>query len=145
MKTLFQLALLALVFVAGCGKSTGQISVSGTVELNGKTIEGASVLIVPESRLGLLPADGVTNANGKFTLATNLGPGAKPGDFKVAIRLVKLTGVATEPGGVSGRADPNTMQQEWVIPQRYSSVDTSQLTLTVKKGMEHPLFKLTSP
>ena len=130
--------------LTGCGNSEGHVPVTGTLLMDGKPMQGAGILLVPQPSQGLLPAEGVTDASGKFKLSTTVAPGAKPGDYRVSVTLVITSGVAEQPGGVSGTVAPGGLQQTWVIPQNYSSPDTSGLTVTVKSGMPPIAWDLKS-
>ncbi len=91
------LALMLLVGALGCGG--GLVPVTGVVTLDGRPVEGAMVLFVPEDHRGQ-PAQGVTAADGTFSLSTGMEPGAAPGDYKV---LVTKTSGTLPPG-----ADPSS-------------------------------------
>lgn len=129
------LMLTALIFsLAGCGGSP-YVPVTGNVTLDGKAVEGAAVLFIPVAEHHL-PATGKTDANGKFTLKTNSADGAMPGDYIVTVTAVKISGVTTEAGGVSGVVSAEGFREEWLVPQIYSSPKTSGLSHPVSKGMQ---------
>lgn len=84
--------LASLIAAVGCSKGPKlpTVPVSGTVTLDGTPLEGASVAFSPSDMEGK-PANGITNAEGKFTLKTFLGgtegqaDGALAGDYTVMV------------------------------------------------------------
>lgn len=69
----------------GCGGSRKPVKVEGLVTLDGKPVEGATVLFVPLDKEGN-DATGVTNKEGVFHLTTfNSRDGALPGNYKVTV------------------------------------------------------------
>lgn len=85
------LVLLAglLVAVSGCGGDT-LVPVEGIVTLDGKPVEGATVVFVPDNAPGR-PAQAFTDADGRFQLSTVSQRGAQPGTYKVLV--TKTTGI----------------------------------------------------
>src|SRR5437762_1698385 len=71
-----------LCLVAGCGKK--QYKVEGTVTLDGKPVEGATVTFMPEEK-GVKPAYCSTDAEGRYHIMTPDGEGALRGDYIVVI------------------------------------------------------------
>jgi len=79
-------ASVAAVFLAaGCGDGKKKLAkVSGVVKLDGKALDGATVVFHPAD--GGRPATGLTGADGHFTLSTyTSGDGAQVGEHKVVI------------------------------------------------------------
>lgn len=73
--------------LVGCGGQSYPPTspVSGTVTLDGKPVEGATVTFVPNDSK-LRPAAGVTDSSGKYTLTSfRSGDGAMPGEYKVTV------------------------------------------------------------
>lgn len=128
------LAMAFLLSLTGCGGSP-YVPVTGVVTLDGKAVEGAAVMFIPVADHHL-PATGKTDANGKFTLKTNSADGAMPGDYLVTVTAVKISGVTTEAGGVSGVVSAEGFREEWLVPQIYSSPKSSGLSHPVSKGMQ---------
>ena len=131
----------ALLLLAGCGSSgPAMVKVSGTVMLDDKPVDGASVMFVPIATGR--PAQGKTDADGKFTLETEKpGDGAQVGEYNVAISGVRTTGVQVNPDGTSG--DASQMKQEWFVPRKYSTPGGAGKQ-TVAKGMQPIELKLSS-
>lgn len=67
-------SLLGLVIWAGCGKSSGGVTVSGTVTFDGRPVEEGYVTFSPADGKG--PARGGPIKDGKFTV-TDVMPGEK--------------------------------------------------------------------
>ena len=133
------------LFVLGCdGPSLSVLPVTGTVTLDGQPVENASVTFIPTTKL---PAGGVTDAAGKFTLKTIEGPyelnGAIPGKYKVVITKFNQNGILPDEQGLSGSA-PSGIKVEWLIPQKYADKNTTELTCQVEPGMAPPKFELKS-
>jgi hypothetical protein len=96
------LALPLALFLSGCGRGP-LVKVQGTVTLDGKPLEGATVSFVPEEGAGP-PASGLTGSDGVFRLTTRTsGDGAQPGQYKVTIS--KSSAVVETPPP----ADPKAM------------------------------------
>ena len=148
-------ALLVLV-LAGCGNQDSRFSrVEGTVSYNGQPLEGAVVSFQPVSQDGV-PASGMTDANGRFTL-TSVGAGGStgvlPGEYVVTVTKrgalppdpdqeaydrgditydelqTRLSARDSQARGVTPRS---------LIPERYSTGRTSDLAATVVSGRNSP-------
>jgi len=123
---------LGLLAAGGCGPDTGHlpktVPATGIVTLDGKPVDGAQVILVPEKE-GTTGAFGATDANGKFSLrAFDEKEGAIPGAYKVQVSKtvqVKLDGAA---GSLDG-GDP--VRFDYGVPAKYTGVQTSGLTATI--------------
>jgi len=75
-----------LCAAAGCGSPRTPVPVSGTITLDGKPVEGATVTFHPlgDDKEGR-PATGQTDKTGTFHLKTGSGDGTRPGEYKVVI------------------------------------------------------------
>jgi hypothetical protein len=132
--------IVGISVLIGCGPSRPEtVPVSGSVTLDGKPVENASVAFFPVD--GGLPARGMTDASGKFTLMTFVaGDGALPGNHRVSVTKSETvtTAPAVEVGGdqmetpTDGGAAENVKH---LLPIEYSSPSSSQLSVEVKKGM----------
>jgi hypothetical protein len=127
---------IAICLFVGCSND-GLVPVKGRVQLDGKPIEGAAVLFEPEG--GGVPATGVTDANGDFTLSTSgRGEGAATGMNKVSV--AKQVPVLPNRKVEEGEIVP--MKSE--TPEIYASPQTSGLTVDVKRGMAPVELQLKS-
>lgn len=134
-----------LLLAGGCGQSDRpQLApVTGAVLLDGQPMEGAAVMFIPVA--GGRPAQGLTDAQGKFRLTTfEENDGAIVGEHKVSVTKMKVTGATETAEGLSGTVDAANIQETWIVPQRYSLPETSNLTAKVEKGMPEPKFELSS-
>lgn len=121
--------------VAGCGEKREAATVSGTVKVAGKPLEGIRVSFEPVGRgLGQGSA-GVTDAAGKFTLkfVDNDRPGALIGKHRVTFFDLKST-----PPGESPDAG-NLPAVKSRLPARYL---TETLEYEVKAGDNQADFDL---
>jgi hypothetical protein len=128
--------------IAGCsGDGVETAPVSGIVKLDGQPVSGAGVVF--------MPADGpmgsaTTDAEGRFKLRTADRDGAVLGEHRVGIDLRKTSGVNIEEGGLQGDVAPGGVKVEWIVPQKYSRPDTSELTALVKDEKNEFTFDLKS-
>jgi hypothetical protein len=123
-----------LLLLAGCNRSGLNLApVEGVVTFNGAPLEKAGVLFKPTS--GPI-AIGTTDSQGHFTLMTANKNGALIGDHRVSIS--KTEQLAPQ---VPGEHFPR-YQTKYLIPQKYGSPETSELTATVKSGKNQVEFKL---
>src|SRR5687767_5188166 len=78
---------------AGCDGRRTPVAVSGTVTLDGKPVEGATVTfhLVGDDTEGR-PATGQTDKTGTFRLTTGGEDGARPGEYKVVVVKSVLAG-----------------------------------------------------
>ncbi len=138
------LGLLLLAVAVGCGNDGRPplAPVSGIVTLDNEPIAGAAVMFMPQA--GGRPAQGVTDAAGKFRLTTfEDNDGALVGNHQVTITKLEVTGMPATTDGLSGMVDPSQIKETWIIPQKYSQPGTSGLTANVAKGMDELKFELT--
>ena len=138
-------ACLGVVLLgAGCGPSRPETApVTGVVTLDGKPVEGASVMLTPEGEGR--PALGMTDMEGKFSLKTfEPGDGAMLGKHHVTVRKVLLAGVQADRDGLSGEPGPGGAREQWVIPRKYSDAKQWGHTVEVEKGMEPLKLELSA-
>jgi hypothetical protein len=138
---LIRLSLVTLIVVIaallnGCGSTNpATCAVTGTVTYQGKPVEGARVMFMPNSGR---PASGQTDAQGRFTLRTYKdNDGAVVGENVVCIsKMVPAPGDKTK--------DPMLGKMISLLPQCYSTPVTSPLKVTVSaKGPNEFNFDLT--
>jgi len=94
MKRVVGLAVAALIApsLLGCGGGgPALVPVSGTVTLNGKPLEGASVVFTPDaSTKDAYVARDVTGPSGNYKAITNGRSGVAPGKYKVSIMKSRI-------------------------------------------------------
>ncbi|QDT54333.1 hypothetical protein Pan44_23620 [Caulifigura coniformis] len=143
-------ALVLALAVTGCGGEESTVvlaPVTGAVTLDGRPVDGATVVFSPKGEAPMSMA--ITDLNGKFELKTGSGrPGAAVGDHGIAVVLsitsggspppVSPDGLApltpSEAGGgqvVAKHVAPRTV---WMVPEKYSKPESSGLTATVPSG-----------
>ncbi len=125
-KTFIRVSLLSCMVMytgSGCGDGGPDIAtVEGTVTMDGKPLEGATVVFVPP---GGRPAGGPTDAKGKYVLNFSGGrKGAIPGENRVQITTKSDPHTAADGKPVPGK--PET------IPTEYNTRST--LKFDVKQG-----------
>jgi hypothetical protein len=128
--------LLALL-AEGCSSGPRMHEVSGTVTLDGKAVEGASVVFTPVAPDGQL-AGGKTDAQGAYKLRTGEQDGALAGKYLVTVLLTKAA-VGKEPA--EGFED--TRKMTYLVPKKYSDPQSSGLEAEVP-GKDAYDFPLTS-
>jgi hypothetical protein len=118
---LFSLVAMAAL-LSGCGGEMKVAPVSGVVTLDGKPLDRASVVFKPEA--GGRPSFGVTDENGRFSLAYSMNEdGAEVGPATVTIST-KLQ--------VEG-ADENRPRAAERVPARYAKRPL-KVTVEAKKN-----------
>ena len=145
-------AVVTFVFVAGCGRYDGPDVhfVRGMVFLDGGPLASATVGFTPADAAVGLPATGVTDATGAFTLTTVRGGrpngGAMAGDYLVTIdkTVVDESSVGRERSasrdGDPGPPSPPVFRS--LIPPSYGKRQASGLRATVKAVVnEGPSFR----
>ena len=140
-------ALLLCLFLSGCGNRIPVTPVTGTVTLNGESVENAVVTFIPDTSPGTV-ATATTDKEGKYELKTYLGNktahGAFPGNYKVTVvkrmqtnfpdlNLKDLTPEQEEAlsSQVSAALKGRAPKYEYLVPQKYESQATSGLTAEV--------------
>ncbi|MCA9034400.1 MAG: Ig-like domain-containing protein [Planctomycetaceae bacterium] len=121
--------LTILTSIVGCGGGASDAptlySASGVVKYKGAPVPSISVAFIPEGGAGLA-AEGTTDSEGKFVLATNSASGAKAGTYNVALVHV--------PDEVPDMfASPEKSKADEVIPKKYGDPKTSDLKATVSE------------
>jgi hypothetical protein len=128
------LGAVAIAMAAGCTGSQGPstVGVSGTVTQNATPLEGANVVFHPvDDSANALVSQAVTDAAGRFELATHVGggkfkPGIVPGKYLVAITKLDIAAITNT------HAPPQN-----VLPKKYGDPTTSALTANVVAGKEN--------
>lgn len=106
----FTCCALAASLLVGCSSGPNNPptqTVTGTVTLGGKAIEGAIVTFVPEQGGTGQPAAGKSDASGKYSLTTFVADdGAVVGAYKVKVSKYELGDGGMSPYGDSAPAAP---------------------------------------
>jgi hypothetical protein len=117
--------LIGLLVTCGCSPQGGAptAKVSGVLTRKGSPVPNASVTFTPETGR---PANGVTDAQGKFTLSTfATNDGAVPGTHRVSVASMDIPPMPGTPEARSGTAQSQ-------IPPKYTSPETSGFVAEVK-------------
>lgn len=142
---------LALVAQSGCGPSLPKtVPVSGTIKLNGKPIEGASVSFIRDSggRIGY----GISDAQGQFKISTfGTEDGATLGRHKVVVAKVDLQGLSVPKVEVEQNAEigeplleqKGAWKPKSLLPEKYSNPETTDLFVEVSVGMDPVELNMT--
>jgi hypothetical protein len=155
---------LVVPFLLGCSSepSVGAVPVTGTVTLDGKPVEGATISFVPDGDSSL-SASGLTDASGNFRLTSvSPGDGAVPGKYKVTVSKLTADSQAA-PQATSQEEAMKQLQDKMkaggsnafytkapppvkeTLPERYSNAATSGLQAEVKGSGENKFtFALTT-
>ena len=135
-RALFGLAICLLV-ACGCAPpgSAPTVKVTGVLTRKGTPVPNASVTFTPSTGR---PANGVTDAEGKFTLSTFANDdGAVPGSHRVSVASMTIP-------PMPGTPEARTASPQGEFPARFSNPDTSGLVAEVKPGQNNDL-KLDIP
>lgn len=121
--------------LAGCSEQEGPDlgQVIGTVTLDGKPLEGASLSFQPEAGRS---SKGFTDESGNYELQFTL-------DRKGAVlgqHMVEIISVRSSSGGEGG--EPLVEGRKEILPARYHSA--TELTANIKPGRQTINFELTS-
>jgi len=138
--------LLSLILVVGCGeKSDGNTFVTGTITQDGKPLEGAKVVFIPEGGSGE-GASGRTDATGKFVLTTSggkNGSGTKTGNYQVTVSKteMKWDGKSYVTAVVDGE-DVKVKDEKTVhlLPVQYRNVASTPFKATVTENKDSNVF-----
>jgi hypothetical protein len=151
--TLALAGCLAVATAAGCGRSGPAVQpVEGTVLLDGKALDGATVGFTPVDQGGL-PAVGLTGSDGRFKLTSTGGgapeAGAVVGDYAVVISKQEVEGTGRQVEGPAMPVPPSTAYPQqprifFVVPRGYEQAASSGLRATVKRGKNEVRFELDS-
>jgi len=122
------------MLLTGCNRSGLNLApVEGVVTYKGAPVAQAGVLFRPAA--GPI-AIGTTDGDGHFRLMTANQDGALIGDHRVAV--TKTQQLAQQ---VPGEHFPR-YETKYIIPQKFGSPETSELTATVTSGKNQVEFEL---
>lgn len=131
--------LPALVFQNGCGSRGPDVAfVEGVLTFDEKPLQRANIFFHPQEGEGVLPATGTTDEKGYYRLTSlqggGTGKGAVPGKY-----LVTVTRYKDEPSRMMKTPTPdggfeNMPVYDSMIPEKYTSIKSSDIIRTVAKG-----------
>ena len=134
-------SLSAVIFVTGCGSQGLSVNyVEGTVTFDGKPLDKATVYFYPQGGENPIPAVGMTDAAGKYQLTSMqggaVGKGATLGEYTVAVTRLQDEPSRTEriPATTPGEPDEVMTFYDSLIPEKYTTKQTSPLTYNVVSG-----------
>ncbi len=130
------LLVSCLIAFAGCSGTKGgpaTVEVTGTVTLNGASVDQANVLFSPEigSNDGRLASQAKTDAQGRFQLTTHVGGGK----FKSGIVPGKYVVTVTKPDPAPAKntfAAPKNL-----LPSKYAEAKSSPFKAEVAAGQKN--------
>ena len=142
----WMLVAVLVIHCSGCGEAVSQsgtaLPVTGTVTLDGKPIEGASLTFIPLTADQGQGGVGSTDAAGKYEVTHfRTGKGLEPGEYRVAVSKLVMHDGSPIPAGTSSAADLNTKN---AIPPQFSDPNSTTLKATVASGGKPIDFALTS-
>lgn len=113
--------VLPLIVSFGCGRDLPPVAaVSGRVTYKGEPVVQGTIMFKPEHGR---PAVGTIGSDGRYTLTTfDSGDGAMLGSHKVMIDAWRAKG-----NSINAKI-------EWLVPDLYSTANTSPLKAEVKSG-----------
>jgi hypothetical protein len=110
--------------LAGCGGGSGTVPVRGTVTFKGKPVPSGTITFIPDAGPH---ATGEIGPDGTYTLTTyKAGDGAVPGSYKVVVVAMQDTSARLP--------EERTPLPPPIVPTKYTSVATTDLTAQVKDG-----------
>lgn len=125
------------VTAVGCGGNTlATIEVTGTVTHNGAPVEGAYVMFSPVEPGQGNPGYAVTDANGRYALATQqgaVGAGTTPGHYKVTVTKTRRTSTGKTETTPEGEM-VEVMENQDLLPRRYKFAANTPLSAQVVEG-----------
>jgi hypothetical protein len=122
-----------LVLLVGCGGTSQQSEVSGTVTLDGRAIGPGMVVFAPMA--GSQPATGAIAADGGYYLKTSREIGLAAGRYRASVSVRELP-ANLKPGD---RPPPGKL----LIPEKYELSTTSGLEFEVAPGKNRIDIELT--
>ncbi len=113
--------VLAMAPMTGCGRSNGRFGLSGSVRLDGVSIDGGTIELTPVDGPVLTTAGSVI-VDGRYTVTAKQG--LLPGIYRVRVFWAERP---NGPGTIGGVSAPPPQER---IPDRYNS--KSELTVEVQ-------------
>ena len=122
MRSFASWSLFAALVLTGTGcDSTGKLAkVQGIVTLDGKPVENATVIFMPQQGGTGKQATGQTGPDGSFQLTTRTtNDGALPGEYRVIVQYEEGTEVPPATNMRDAKAGARKAQQKAKKPPRY--------------------------
>lgn len=129
---------LALLALLGCGGG-GADHVKGKVTLDGQPLKNALVAFIPMEGTKGVGGNGVTDADGAFTIKTPRGEAIEPGEYRVVISKF-LCPDGSEPDPDVPPIDSDASES---LSPDYSDRDNSKLRANVSSEKKDFPFELT--
>ncbi|WP_153556630.1 hypothetical protein [Roseimaritima sediminicola] len=132
-KTSLLAAGLGLLLATGCGDTRNELTVSGTVTVNGEPIENGTISFVA--------ADGVAATGGGVIKDGSYTAFVAPGRKKVVVLGNKAVGEEPLYQGVPDSPTQTTYQT--ITPTKYNAAHLTPLTAEISENQEGLDFELT--
>ena len=138
--------LVLFTIFSGCNQAdTNTISASGIVIYAGSPVAGAEVAFLPvDLSSETKPARGTTDSNGRFVVKTYFSSqvdakGVRPGQYSVTVqKLAPPNGMTMDEWQIANMENANsTPPLRSLVPEKFSSAETSGLSATVEKDGEN--------
>lgn len=131
------LACLGLMLTVGCRRRPDLVPVSGRVTLDGKPLEFGGVMFQPDAGPSALAAIG---PDGRFTLRyRGRADGAVVGRNRVVV-----TAYESEQPGYRPPPDAEPSAGRCLVPEKYTSVSTTDIVVDVRPGIGNVHVVLSS-
>jgi hypothetical protein len=139
-------AAIALLIVTGCGGvDDGRVSISGSVTLDGKPLDGGMIAFIGGSGGALATAS--TNKEGKFQMQVALGTNKvtiSKDDPAAAIQTAPKSDADMLMGTDAQYREQQKSMPKALVPAKYSKHETSGLSFDIVAGMQPLSISLSS-
>lgn len=128
-------ATLAVLLASctGCAPGNPRVPVTGKITVDGMPAEGAVLFFHPEDGNMEWLASATADANGSFSLVSNMEPGAKPGKYKVAVTWPDPKVKPTESQKMMGMVEPGPDLLKGKFGNKESSGLTAEIASDTKE------------
>ncbi len=132
--------LAPCLLVTGCGSAGPSLGeVHGRVTIDGKAVNTGRIMFHPETGRS---ATGEIRSDGTYSLTTfKQDDGAMVGKHRITIKAVDVVPNA-RPVGSTDLDQKQGGTVRWLVPERYSAVETSLLTAEVTAGVNTINFNI---
>jgi hypothetical protein len=155
------LAISAILLMSGCFNSGPTVvtgTVNGKVQLDGRPLAPGCVVVFNPNSIGADTASGLIQENGTYVAASGVHDGIPVGEYKVTIQPPAMeekakeelekknsTAILTALVNRDRKALKNIDNpQAAIVPIKYWTLGTSDLSFTVKEGKNDANFDLTA-